>query len=734
MSAPSTCGTSVAGAGPVLLDVTRLVDRLRYARLPTGIDRVGLAYVAHYGPRGQALVRWAGRAHCLPQPESRWLFRWLLAPRGRWRLYAILALGMCRGLCRRAPSDAWLFHTGHAGLEDPLLQSLVSERGARLLVMIHDLIPLTHPQFCRAGEDVKHAARLRASVSLARGILCNSAATARELAAWTDRGGLPLPPTLVAWLAPGIVHRVARERPLAAPYFVVLGTIEPRKNHALLIEVWARLRALFGERCPSLVVVGQAGWDVAPTLAALRAGAARGDFVLALEGCDDATTTAWLQHADALLFPSFTEGYGLPLLEALTLGVPVMAAALPVFRELAGDRPHYLDPADPAVWVEAIIARLTATAPVPDATPFTPPTWAGHFSAVDAWLTELAQRPAPAPVYAVAFSRWKRPAVRTAFAGRPVRFVGPHAVIPSGATVAVWGTPPAALAAREDLDICRLEDGFLRSVGLGAELIRPLSWVVDSSGVYYDATRSSDLERLLETAAFMPEDAARAARFRAQVVAAGLTKYNLGGTPWQRPAGQRRVILVVGQVESDASLRLGAPGVNTNAALVAAVRAEAPDAFLLYKPHPDVVSGLRASGAADAALSTRVDAVVMQADLPQLLTAVDQVHVMTSLAGFEALLRGVPVVCHGLPFYAGWGLTEDRCAAPRRTRRLTLDELVAGALLRYPRYFSRDNRRTVAPEAALELLLAWRGEERRRGPAWWRPWWRAALRVLVGVR
>ena len=163
-------------------------------------------------------------------------------------------------------------------------------------------------------------------------------------------------------------------------------------------------------------------------------------------------------------------------------------------------------------------------------------------------------------------------------------------------------------------------------------------------------------------------------------------------------------------------------------------RAEAPDAFLLYKPHPDVVSGLRASGAADAALSTRVDAVVMQADLPQLLSAVDQVHVMTSLAGFEALLRGVPVVCHGLPFYAGWGLTEDRCAAPRRTRRLTLDELVAGALLRYPRYFSRDKRRTVAPEAALELLLAWRGEERRRGPAWWRPWWRAALRVLVGVR
>ena len=196
----------------------------------------------------------------------------------------------------------------------------------------------------------------------------------------------------------------------------------------------------------------------------------------------------------------------------------------------------------------------------------------------------------------------------------------------------------------------------------------------------------------------------------------------------------QRVILLLGQVESDASLRYGAPEVNTNLGLARAVRREAPADFLLYKPHPDVVSRLRASGADEARVAEVVDAVVVEADLHRLLEVVDEVHVMTSLAGFEALLRGVSVVCHGLPFYAGWGLTRDRCGSPRRSRRLTLDELVAGALLRYPRYFSRDNRSLIAPELALDALLAWRDEQTQRGPTWWRPLWRATLRITVGVR
>ena len=717
----------------VVLDVTRLVDRLRRRRLPTGIDRVGLAYIAHFGPRSRALVRWAGRAHLLPVTESACLYRWLQAPGSRAALYMILALGMARSLLVPRPRAPWLMHTGHGGLDDALLGKLIARDDARLLVMIHDLIPLTHPEFCRAGEDLRHAARLRTSLPLARGVICNSAATQRELEAWAAEGELTLPPVLVAWLAPGITARVARPRPLASPYFVVLGTVEPRKNHALLVKVWAQLRAQLGEQTPTLVVIGQPGWDVDQTLSDLRAGEARGDFLLLLSGCDDDTTAAWLQHAQALLFPSFTEGYGLPLLEALTLDVPVVAADLPVFREIAGDLPHYLDPTAVADWVSAITHRL-ALARHPPASAFKPPTWPAHFAALERWMATLPPSPAPGPLYALGFSRWKHAAVRAVLSGYPLHFVNHAAQLPHGATVAVWGLPPETLAARDDLNVLRLEDGFLRSVGLGAELTTPLSWVVDRRGLYYDATTPSDLEVLLQQSAFNPAEIARAAQFRASVVAAGVTKYNLGGVLWQRPAGVRRVILLVGQVESDASLRYGAPQVKTNLALAEAVRAEAPDDFLLYKPHPDVVSRLRASGVAEDRVSTVVDATVLDADLHALLAAVDEVHVMTSLAGFEALLRGVPVVCHGLPFYAGWGLTTDRCATARRSRRLTLDELVAGALLRYPCYFSRDNQRLIAPEQALEALVAWRAEQARRGPAWWRPLWRAVLRRVVGVR
>jgi capsular polysaccharide export protein len=719
----------------VILDVTRLIDRLRHRRLPTGIDRVGLAYIEHFGPRSRALVRWGGRAHLLPASESQLLFRWLLKPGSRSALYLLLGVGIFRSLLFPCPRAPWLINTGHGGLDDPLLRKLVERDGARLLVMVHDLIPLTHPAFCRAGEDHRHAARLRMSLTLARGVICNSEATRSELAAWAASMGLTLPPALVAWLAPGITARVARPKPLASPYFVVLGTVEPRKNHALLIKVWTQLRAQLGDQTPKLVVIGQPGWDVDHTLRDLRAGEARGDFVLLLSGCDDDTTAAWLQHAHALLFPSFTEGYGLPLLEALALGVPAIASDLPAFREIGGDLPCYLNPADTAAWAAAITQQLSRpSAESKQAIDFSPPTWRQHFSALEAWMVELHAMPVEGPVYALGFSRWKRAAVRTAFTGRLVYFVKHERQVPEGATLAIWGLPQESLAARADLQLRRLEDGFLRSVGLGAELVRPLSWVVDRRGLYYDATAPSDLEVLLEQADFSPAELARAARFRECVVAAGLTKYNLGGKLWQRPAGVRRVILLLGQVESDASLRYGAPEVNTNLGLARAVRKEAPADFLLYKPHPDVVSRLRASGANEDRVAAVVDAVVVEADLHRLLEVVDEVHVMTSLAGFEALLRGVSVVCHGLPFYAGWGLTRDRCRSPRRSRRLTLDELVAGALLRYPRYFSRDNRSLIAPEQAFDALLAWRDEQTQRGPTWWRPLWRATLRITVGVR
>lgn len=274
---------------------------------------------------------------------------------------------------------------------------------------------------------------------------------------------------------------------------------------------------------------------------------------------------------------------------------------------------------------------------------------------------------------------------------------------------------------------------FLRSVGLGADLIRPLSLVVDGRGIYFDATRPSDLEVLLQAGGFDAALLARARALRERIVEAGLTKYNVGAQTWQPPRSSRRLILVPGQVETDASIAFGAPGVRRNVDLLRAVRAANPQAYVIYKPHPDVVAGLRARGAGEENVDRWCDEVVVDAPMEALLSAVDEVHVMTSLTGFEALLRGKRVVCYGQPFYAGWGLTHDVVPLARRTRRLTLDELVAGALLLYPRYFDYARGRQMAAEAALARLLAWRARSHGKTPRW-RKLLRPALRRVVGVR
>ena len=212
-----------------------------------------------------------------------------------------------------------------------------------------------------------------------------------------------------------------------------------------------------------------------------------------------------------------------------------------------------------------------------------------------------------------------------------------------------------------DVRILRLEDGFLRSVGLGVDLIQPISWVVDSRGIYYDATRPSDLEHLLAEMVFPPEMITRAALLRERIVAEGLTKYNVGAGSWQRPSGVGKVLLVPGQVESDASLAYGAPDFRTNRGLLEAVRQANPQDYIVYKPHPDVMAGLRAKGAGEDAALRWCDEVVTDAAMGDLLMAVDEVHALTSLAGFEALLRDKPVTCYGLPFYSGMGLNKRYC-------------------------------------------------------------------------
>ena len=278
----------------------------------------------------------------------------------------------------------------------------------------------------------------------------------------------------------------------------------------------------------------------------------------------------------------------------------------------------------------------------------------------------------------------------------------------TGRGLLVWaGKEPPGLAATR---ILRVEDGFLRSRGLGAALVPPLSLVTDGQGIYYDPTRASDLETLILTPP-PPGGLARAERLVARLVAGGGTKYNLRGAAPVLPPGHR--ILVPGQVEDDASIRLGAGDVRSNAGLLATVRTARPDAVIVFKPLPDVEAGLRPGAVAPETLAGLANVVAAQSDPAALIAACDEVWTMTSLLGFEALLRGKPVTCLGAPFYAGWGLTTDLGPLPARRRqapdghplpRVALAALAHAALIGYPRYFDPVARRPCPPEVAIERL------------------------------
>jgi capsular polysaccharide export protein len=351
-----------------------------------------------------------------------------------------------------------------------------------------------------------------------------------------------------------------------------------------------------------------------------------------------------------------------------------------------------------------------------------------EFVAVEKRYSDL-----PDVLHACAFPRWKRALVRHCFPGHRIEFVPQRRAVPAGAALILWGCSPLPPGAAADSTVIRLEEGFLHSVGLSADRVQPLSLVADRQGMYYDPTRPSDLETFLATHKFTREERARAAALRARIVEGGLTKYNVGERIWRRPQNGRRVVLVPGQVESAPMTTFGCPSAKTNVELLRAVRNLQRDAYILYKPHPAVVARLRPPGTDEHEARRWCNEVVTDAVMSDLILEVDELHVLTSLAGFEALLRGKPVSCHGQPFYAGWGLTHEYLPHARRGRHLKLDDLVAGVLIAYPLYFRQDGEGLIGPEEALDSLLAWRQRTGGREP-WWRGIHRAYLRGFGGAR
>lgn len=390
----------------MLLDVSRLAWRAWEERLPTGIDRTALAYVRHYRARSRAVVQRGGWTSVLSEDASQALFELLLkvaeqsgtpAAGARRALFGLVPQ-VVAGIGRRGLDGQVYLNVGHTGLDKPGHATWVDLAQVRPIYFVHDLIPLTHPEFCRAEEPRRHRGRMLALLRRGAGVIGNSCDTVNKLELFAERQGLGIPPALVAFLGGGNLPNAGAERAdvrqSERPYFVMVGTIEGRKNHLLMLTLWAQLARCLGNDCPQLVIIGQRGWECEQVVDMLERCEAIQGHVVELPSCNDALLVAYMRGARALLFPSFVEGYGLPLVEALAAGTPVIASDLPVFRELAGDIPDYFSPIDGLGWTEAVENYARNESPMRDAqlhrmVGWQPPTWERHFARVDDWLEQF---------------------------------------------------------------------------------------------------------------------------------------------------------------------------------------------------------------------------------------------------------------------------------------------------------------------------------------------------------
>lgn len=378
------------GEPPILLDVSRLIWRQWTGRLPTGIDRVCLAYLRHYQSRAVAVVQFRGFRRILSRDDSRRLFELLLAAARHFRPRLIAILARAALGAPTASKGAIYLNIGHTGLDFPALPKWIEAHRLKPVFLIHDLIPITHPEYCRSGEDRRHRKRMSQALRSACGVIANSRATEHDLREFAGGEGLPMPPCLVALLGVDTSPAPAPANPNSAPYFVMVGTIEARKNHVMILEIWSQLVAQLGESAPRLVIVGQRGWEAEAATAILDDLGPLAGHVQELGRCDDATMERLIAGARAMLLPSVVEGFGLPLVEALQQGVPVIASNLPVFREIAGDIPTCIDPADRRQWIDTIIEYsndgLERRRQLAALKGFQATSWRHHFDLADRFL------------------------------------------------------------------------------------------------------------------------------------------------------------------------------------------------------------------------------------------------------------------------------------------------------------------------------------------------------------
>ena len=383
---------------PILLDCTRMLVQHWTGRMPTGIDRVCAAYRAHFAPRAQAVVQLRGRVWVLSRSHSERLFALLDGPRLalRGNLAALAAVWRAGRQSPAETADALYLNVSHTDFDLDRHLGWVQRSGVRPVYLVHDLIPIEHPHWTTPHKTRRHAGRVRSALAAASGIIANSHATARALEVYARDHGFVAPPILGAPLGMPELPRAPRSFGGQRATFVCIGTIERRKNHMLLLDVWQRLIARYGESAPRLVLIGRWGVGSEEVRRRYRADPQLHRFITIHSDCPDAEIALHLRGASALLAPSRAEGFGLPLVEALGLGVPVIASDLAAFREAGAGVPTFLDPARPDAWVAAI-REFAANGPdrqrqLAALKAYRVPGWADHFALVDSWLADLPLR------------------------------------------------------------------------------------------------------------------------------------------------------------------------------------------------------------------------------------------------------------------------------------------------------------------------------------------------------
>lgn len=353
---------------------------------------------------------------------------------------------------------------------------------------------------------------------------------------------------------------------------------------------------------------------------------------------------------------------------------------------------------------------------------------------IDTMLPQLENKPPVDVCYVYGFSLWKRSFVKDFIANKAmqVKFIQNQKkllkVANTNTAVLLWGRNHELLQAKlkeQNIPVWVMEDGFIRSVGLGADLRLPSSLVIDEQGIYYDSLAPSDIVTAIKNQALNMLQEQRIKELLKQLIDLNISKYNVGQQDVENLYAQKnhsslQWILVPGQFEKDKSITYSQSAIKSNLALLQKVREDHPDAFVIFKEHPDLYSGVREGALGEATACKYADLYVADVDITALLALVDKVCTISSLTGFEALLRGVLVKTYGVPFYAGWGLTEDEVIPPNRQVNKTLYELAYAALIAYPRYMDWDLRKLTTPEVVISKLLQQKHENngQRMNSSW----------------